>query len=99
MRAAELVELPVMLPVSRRAARWTVRRHRVPPPLAGRPGTGAVALALLGAAELAVVRRGRGVAVGEYVRSRDPVAGGAYLAALAAFALLPALVGPRDRRR
>ncbi len=98
LRAAELVELPVMLLLSAWAARWTVRRHRLTG-LGSRLAAGAVALALLAAAEVAVVRWGRGLTLGEYVRSRDPVAGGAYLAALGVFALLPALAGPRERRR
>jgi|SRR5579864_2283464 len=97
-RAAELAESPVMLIVSFFAARWVVRR------LAGRGealttlmrlGVGLVALGLLVAAELLFVLRLRGLTIGEYAASRDPLLGTVYLASLTAFAVMPLLVARR----
>jgi len=97
-RTAELMETPVMLAISLLAARWVVRR------LAGRGealttlmrlGVGLVALGLLVAAELLFVLRLRGLTIGEYVASRDPLSGTVYLASLAAFAVMPLLVARR----
>ena len=95
-RAAELIETPIMFAVSLLAARWTVRRLGVPPTAPRRLGIGLVALGLLLAAELTFVLRLRGLSIGEYFASRDPVSGTVYIVMLAVFAILPLLV---DRRR
>lgn len=49
---AVLVELPVILAISWAAARWTIRRLAVPDATAARAAMGALAFALLMAAEL-----------------------------------------------
>ncbi len=91
-RMAELSEMPLMFAVIVFAARFVIRRFTVPPPIAARLGTGLLALALLLAAELllAVVLQDRALA--DYVASRDPVSGSAYLAMLVLFALMPAFI-------
>jgi hypothetical protein len=63
----------------------------VSPPLFGPLGVGLVALSLLLAAEFTVVLRLRGLTIQEYVASRDPVAGAAYVVALGLFAIMPLL--------
>jgi len=90
-RAAELVEMPVMV-----AASFLVARA-----LMSRPGAvgvrdaalvGLAALVLLLCAELAVVAFVRGETLADYVASRDPVSGVAYVLALLLFAAMPALI-------
>jgi hypothetical protein len=95
IRTAELCEIPVMLCLAFLAARWVVRRRELPPTVASRLGMGAVALALLLAAELAVAIGLRGASLSEAFASRDPVSGAAYRVALALFALMPLVVGRR----
>jgi hypothetical protein len=95
MRTAELMETPLMLVVSYLAARWVVRRLRLPPAPGTRLGVGFIALGLLLTAELAVVLRLRGLTIGEYVAGRDPVAGTVYLVMLGVFTLMPLLVRRR----
>ena len=87
-RWAELIEAPVMLTVIVLAARWLVRRF----PADRRISYlwwGLGALALVIAAELTVVLALRGLTLSEYLTTRDPVAGGVYLANLALFAIMP----------
>jgi hypothetical protein len=98
-RAAELLEMPVMLAVSALAARWVAARLAVPSAASPRLAMGALALALMLAAEFGLVLQLRGMTVAEYLATRDPVAGAAYYASLLAFALLPWWLGRREARR
>ena len=88
-RWAELVEMPFMLVAILLAARWVVRRFSVPPAAGERLGMGFLALACMLAAEFGLVLSLRGMTIGQYFATRDPVSGTAYYLALAAFALLP----------
>ena len=92
VRIAELLEMPVMLVVVIVAARTIVRRLAVPLALASRLGMGAVALALLVGAELALALSLRGLSPREYIVQQDPVSGVVFLAVLGAFTLMPLLV-------
>jgi len=94
-RTAELLESPVMLVVTIFAARWVIRRLRVPLAPAVRLGMGLVALALLLSVELSVVLWLRGLTIDQYFARRDPVAGAVYVAMLAVFAVMPLLVARR----
>jgi hypothetical protein len=100
-RAAELLELPVMIGISWLAARWVTGRLAVPPRPAPRLAMGAIAGALLLAAEFALVLPLRGLTLDEYFATRDPVAGAAYYAAVLLLVVMPLMVrgttGP-DRR-
>ncbi|TJY55186.1 hypothetical protein E4T66_21155 [Sinimarinibacterium sp. CAU 1509] len=91
-RAAELLEMPLMVGVTVLAARFVVRRHAVPLQWSVRARVGAIALALLIGAELllAVVMQDRSLA--QYIASRDPVSGIAYLMALLLYAAMPCLL-------
>jgi hypothetical protein len=95
VRTAELMEAPVMLAVTFVAARWMVRRLTMPSTLSGRAGTGLLALGLMLVAEFTLALRLRGLSIGEYLSSRDPVSGTVYYLMLGVFALMPLLV---DRR-
>ena len=97
-RTAELLELPLMLAASLVSARLVVRRARLGRP-AQRLFTGLLALALMLTAELTLVLALRGLTLAEYVASRDPISGSAYLAGLAVFALAPLLAGPPVQAR
>ena len=93
---AELAEMPFMIAASVLLAWQLVRRWRlgVGAALAG----GALALGLLLGAELALVVA-RGLTLEQYIVSRDPVAGAAYVAALVVFMLAPAVGAWRLRAR
>ncbi|HEX6828641.1 MAG TPA: hypothetical protein VF104_06640 [Burkholderiales bacterium] len=91
-RAAELLEMPVMLGVVMVAARWVVRRLAVPPAPAPRLGMGFIALGILLVFEFTLVLWVRGMTFEDYLATRDPVSGTAYYVLLGAFALMPLLV-------
>ncbi len=88
-RAAELMELPVMGVVMFLAARGTIRRFGLVPAAGPRLAMGALALALMLAAEFGGVLALRGMTIAEYLATRDPVSGTVYDLMLVAFALLP----------
>lgn len=94
-RWAELIELPLMIVVIVLAARFLVRRLAVPPTVPARLAMGLLALALVLAAEFSLVLWVRGMTLGDYFASRDPVAGTAYYLTLAFFAALPLLLAQR----
>jgi hypothetical protein len=91
MRKSELMEEPLMLVIMFLAARWVVRRLRLPHSAPTRLGMGFVGLGLLAAAEIGFVLWLRGMTIREYVASRDPVAGTVYLGMLGVFAVMPLL--------
>ena len=97
---AELIEMPLMLVVIVAAARWTVRRFRLPPGLRSPATVGGVALALLLGAEISLVIFLRGLTLRQYLESREPVSGLVYLAMLGVFAAMPSFLARRgDVRR
>jgi len=91
-RSAELAEAPLMLLVVYLAARWVVKRFDLPRAAGPRLAVGVLALTLLLACELTVVLALRGLTFGDYLASRDPVAGSVYIVSLLLFALMPALL-------
>ena len=92
VRVAELIEITVMFVVIYGSAKWIVRRHRLPPGIAGRWMTGVFALILALGAELLLVLGLQGIPVSQYIASRDPVSGTMYGVMLLVFALMPLLV-------
>ncbi len=96
VRTAELMEMPVMLAVIAWASRRLARTHPSFP-RGERLAAGMLALALLVAAELGVACFLGARSPGEYLASRDPVSGGAYLASLVFFALAPAVWNGRAK--
>jgi hypothetical protein len=92
-RIAELLEAPLMFVAIVLAARWIARRFGKSSSASGLLAVGALALALLVLTELTMVLTLRGLTIEEYVRSRDPVAGGVYVALLLLFALMPWIWG------
>jgi len=94
-RVAELMETPIMFVVTILAARWIVRRLAVPPKASSRLGMGCVGLGLMLVAEFTLVLWLRGLSIGEYVASRDPVSGTVYYVMLGVFCIMPLLVSPR----
>ena len=87
---AVLVELPVILTIAWLACGWVLRRLRVPARMPTRLAVGAVALALLLAAEIGLtVLLGR--AVGDFLAGIATPAGATGLAGQVLFALLPAV--------
>jgi hypothetical protein len=91
-RAAELVELPVMIGITWLAARWVTQRFSVPPRRGPRLSVGVMAGALLLLAEFTLVLRLRGLTLEEYFATRDPISGTAYYAAVLLLVLMPLLV-------
>jgi hypothetical protein len=94
-RVAELAEMPIMLLFVVFAARRVVARFEVPPQAVPRLVVGLVAVALLLAAEFALVLPVRGMSVETYLATRDPVSAAAYCAVLAVMALVPLAVARR----
>lgn len=92
VRWAELFEQPLMLVASYYLARHAVRRFG-PFAAARRLGIGVIALALMVGTELALTLFVQGLTLPQYLASRDPVSGAAYVLSLAAFALMPLLAG------
>lgn len=96
-RAAELAEMPLMIAASVWFAMSFVRRWRLA--VAAALQGGVLALVLLLGAELTLVLGVRGLTLAQYLASRDPVAGTAYLVALCVFMLAPAVVARRFVRQ
>jgi hypothetical protein len=90
VRAAELLEAPIMLAVIIATSRWMIRRFPSPSDLRSRLTMGCLSLALMLGAELSLARALQGVSVREYLANRDPVSGTVYYALLVVFAVLPA---------
>ena len=90
VRAAELMEIPVMLAVIVWASRRLAHRH---PDLrrSDRLAAGVIAFVLLVGAELAVAYFLGARSPSQYIASRDPVSGTVYLISLFFFAVAPAL--------
>lgn len=91
-RRAELLELPFMLLASFAAASLLIPRLLPAASIPDRLLAGGLALALMLAAEIALVRPLRGMSLRAYLRARDPVAAAGYYACLLAFALMPLVV-------
>lgn len=91
-RAAELLEMPVMATAMFFAARHLVRRLALAPALRVRLAMGFAALALMLAAEFALVLPLRGISLEQYLRTLDPVTGALYYALLGIYALLPSMM-------
>jgi|ERR1019366_1600809 putative Mn2+ efflux pump MntP len=89
VRWAELLEMPFMFAVVVLAARWIVRRFQL---ASGRTrlAAGVVALGLLMLAESALALWLQGLSPRQYVQSRDPISGAAFLLMLGVFAITPA---------
>jgi hypothetical protein len=73
------------------SGRWISRRLGKPQSTARLLGVGFLALFFLVLMELTIVLSVRGLTIEEYIRGRDPLAGGVYVALLILFALMPAL--------
>jgi hypothetical protein len=91
-RTAELMEAPLMLVLTFLAARWVVRRFRVPFTNKNRLSMGAIALALMLLAEFSLVLAVRGMTIQQYFATRDPLATAVYYLLLLIFALMPRFV-------
>lgn len=94
-RAAELIEMPVMLMVIYFSARWVVRYYKIQPAMTIRVGMGCLALGLMLIAEFTFVLWLRGLTINDYLESRDPVSGTVYCISLVMFALMPVFAGKR----
>lgn len=94
-RAAELLEMPVMLIAVVFAARWTNHRYPEPASAGSRLGIGLTALGLILGAEVAVGLGLRGLSPIESLADRDPVSGVAYYVSLLLFAAMPWLLARR----
>jgi len=94
-RTAELMEAPIMLAVSIVAARWMAKRLSLSPTPAARPGAGFIALGFMLVAEFTLVLWLRGLTIGVYFATRDPVTGMVYYTAIGLFAVMPLVVARR----
>jgi hypothetical protein len=94
-RTAELLEMPLMLAASLRAARWIAWRFREARTSEGGLAIGSVALGLMLMAELAVGMGLRGAALADVFWNKDPVSGTAYYLSLLIFGFMPWIVSSR----
>ena len=92
VRAAELIEMPFMLVAIVLSARYVVRRFALPATYGVRLSVGFLALALLVTAELLLTVAIQSQTLGQFIASRDPVSGTAYLLMLGVSALMPAIL-------
>jgi len=97
-RAAELIEIPVMIGITWLAARWVTQKFSVPPQRGPRLSMGVMAGALLLLAEFTLVLRLRGLTLEEYFATRDPISGTAYYVAVLLLVLMPLLVNRGSSR-
>ena len=91
-RAAQLLEMPLMVAVIVLCARWLVRRDREGIGAGGWLGAGALAAVGVLVADLGVGVMLRGMTAWQVVAGRDFSAGLAYYAAITAFALAPSIL-------
>ena len=91
--AAVALELPVMLGLSWVACGWLVRRFAVPPAWPARLAMGAIAFALLMAAEAGLALLAFGQSPATYLAGLGSSAGLLGLAGQVAFALVPVVRG------
>jgi hypothetical protein len=96
-RAAELLEMPVMLLVIAGAAVLLDRRYGAGTTTPQRLASGALALLLVLGAEVATGVALRGTSVRAALVNPDPIAGAAYDLSLLAYAAAPALLRRRAR--
>ena len=89
VRAAELLELPLMLVVIVLAARAVDRRWLTAYGARTRVAVGLSALVLLLTAEVGLGMALRGLSVRDALLARDPVSGTAYYVSLMIFAVMP----------
>jgi hypothetical protein len=89
-RIAEIAEMPIMLAVIFAAAKWTLRRYELAS--SQRLMVGCIAFAFLVVAEFSIVLSIRGLSIGEYLATRDPVAGAVYYLMLGVFAMMPRII-------
>lgn len=91
---AVLIECPIILFISFRAARWTLRHYAPAAELKQRLAIGLLAFVLLMGAELGLTTA-RGVGLREYLGNRAEPAGVIGLASQFVFALIPMFIRPR----
>ena len=96
VRAAELLEMPLMLIVIVLSAQLVVRRFGLLAQTRTCAAVGAIALAMAVATELLLVFALQGMTPAQFFSSRDPVSGTVYLVVLALFGLMPALLSRID---
>lgn len=92
VRLAELIEVPMMITISYFVARWLIGRLQIPYRVPDRAFVGIIALFLLLSTELGLVFWLQKVSFSEYLASRDPISGAAYLISLLLFGLFPLIV-------
>jgi len=90
-RTAELLEAPLMSLVIIISAKFVIRRCDLVTTL-GRVSIGCIALGLLLVAEFSLVLWLRGMSVGDYLATRDPVSGTVYYVMLLVFAATPMFI-------
>ena len=88
-RKSELLEMPFMLVGILLAARFIVKQFALPDTILDYLSVGVLALSLVLIAELLLVVVLQGGTIRQYIDSRDPVSGSAYLILLLIFAIMP----------
>lgn len=90
-RCAELIEMPIMIAVTVLAAKYLVNKYKPYLSLRSSFAMGMIALIILLTFEFTLVLALRNMSVHEYIASRDPVSGSAYVISLVLYAVMPML--------
>ena len=96
VRAAELIEMPVMIAISFLTASWLIAKLKIPFAIGARLAIGLVALALLLFAEVILIVWLQHQGLVENIKNRDPISGIAYSISLLLFAAFPLIVRRRS---
>jgi hypothetical protein len=91
-RAAELIELPIMIAVIILVAHWIVVRFKLSRQVTQRLIVGVLATGLGLVFEFGLVLNLRGMTLTQYFESRDPISTTAYYLTLVMMAIMPLLV-------
>ena len=99
VRAAELIEMPLMLLVVIASARFVVKRFDLSSSAGKSLCVGLCALALLICAELSLALAIQVQSLAGYIAGRDPVSGSVYILLLCLFAAMPSIIARRAALR
>lgn len=98
-RYAELLEMPLMLLAIYLSAKLIVIRFAILPRDSAYLVVGVLALLLLLMIEFTLVLELREISLAEYIASRDPVSGTAYVVSLFIYMLMPFLIAKKFLRK
>jgi len=98
-RYAELIEIPLMLIAIYYSALYVVNRYSEAGSLSAFTYIGIIALAILLMFEFIFVLGIRGISIEQYISSRDPVSGTAYVLSLLVYVAMPFMIAKSKSKK